>query len=52
MNKKDFTVNVVKAIRTLAQCIDQLENVAPEVKQDKRFRSRLQLINDILEGKE
>lgn len=43
---------IIKALRALAECIDQLENISPEVKLNKNFRSRRQLVDDILTGKE
>ena len=46
------TKNIIKALRTLADCIDQLENVPQEVRLKKGFRSRRQLIDDILSSKE
>lgn len=43
---------IVRAFRVLADCIDLLENVSPETRASKYFRSRRQMIEDILTGKE
>jgi len=43
--------NIIKALITLAECIDQLEKVPPQIAQRPQFRTRKQLIKDILSEK-
>lgn len=44
------SIRIHRALITIATILDQLENVPQDVKDNKHFRSRRQLIDDILDG--
>jgi hypothetical protein len=51
-NNPSESLRITRALLALADCIDALENVDVSVKNRPQFRTRRQLIDDILNGLE
>lgn len=49
-NNPSESLRITRALLALADCIDALENVDQSIKNRPQFRSRRQLIDDILNG--
>ena len=52
MNNPSESLRIHRALMTIARILDQLEDVPEDVKNRPQFRSRAQLIDDILNGLE